>query len=890
MNYFKKQLCLLIALFFVLSVGAQTFQQTKQGVDCKVPGFDIQVKFFNHGTVRVLKSPTGMQVLCNGVNYASGSSSSSYIEMDRTWNNGDEVIIHTPMRNTIEEMPNVPTYISVLHGPIVLGIKTSTESLTGLVAGDDCWAHIASGRLLPVTEAPFSIGTRAEIQAKLNNLQPVAGKPLCFSADGLFKAEKDQNLTFEPFYRIHDSRYLIYWLSMTETEYADYIEGMADAEREKMLLEERTVDRVTPAEQQPEVDHQMKTQNSYSGYHNEEGWRDARGNGYFSYNLLTKGNENLALMVRYWGNEGGNRTFNIMIDDDLLVTENIVGKWNKDEFVNIEYPIPLDRVKGKASITVKFQCRPDNIAGGVFGVRLLKPTNSTSSNTPLKNAAYAQNPIIWADVPDNAMIRVDDTYYMSSTTMHLSPGLPIMKSKDLVHWEMLNYAYETLVDNDAMNLNKGKDCYGAGSWASSLRYHKGTFYVSTFSATSGKTHVYSTQDIEKGDWKEASFEPALHDHSLFFDDDGRVYMVYGGGDIRIIELTADASAVKTEGINRIIIPNATAAAGGKPGLPAEGSQLIKHQGKYYLFNITWPQNDVRTELVHRADNITGPYEGRVFLKDRGIAQGSIIDTPDEDWYAYQFRDFGAVGRIPYLMPVVWNEEGWPVVANNGKAPDYLEIAAQKKPFSNIIVSDEFKRKKGEPKLPLAWQWNHNPDNSLWSVDTRKGYLRLTTGRIDANITQAKNTLTQRTFGPESSATTAIDITHMKNGDYAGLVALQKLYGFVGVKMEKDSKFIVMEAHKEENEMEQASIPVNQNKVYFRIDCDYNVNGENQRNDKAYFYYSLNGNTWTKIGKPLSMRYTLPHFMGYRFGLFNFATQTIGGYVDFDYFRVTDKIF
>lgn len=510
-------------------------------------------------------------------------------------------------------------------------------------------------------------------------------------------------------------------------------------------------------------------------------------------------------------------------------------------------------------------------------------------NTFAKEGKKAGNPIIWADVPDIAVIRVGETYYMSSTTMHMNPGLPIMKSTDLANWEMLNYAYETLTDNDAMNLENGHNCYGAGSWASSFRYHNGTFYVSTFSATSGKTHVYSTKDIEKGDWKEASFEPVLHDHSLFFDDDGRVYMLYGGGDIRIIELTADASAIKEGGTDQIIIPNATAVAGGTPGLPAEGSQLVKHNGKYYLFNITWPQNDVRIELVHRADNIMGPYEGRVFLKDLGIAQGSIIDTPEGDWYAYMFRDFGAVGRIPHLMKMEW-EDGWPVVANNGIVPRQLDIPARKDKLANIVQSDEFDREKGEPKLPLAWQWNHNPDNSLWSVDARQGYLRLTTGRMDTDVLNAKNTLTQRTFGPESSATTAIDISNMRDGDCTGLIALQKFYGFVGVRMNGNAKSIVMVGQKEdEKPTEFANIPVNQEVVYFRVDCDYNLVDEEHRNDKAYFYYSLDGKTWIKIGEPLQMKYTLPHFMGYRFGLFNFATKAPGGFVDIDYFRVNNQI-
>ena len=508
---------------------------------------------------------------------------------------------------------------------------------------------------------------------------------------------------------------------------------------------------------------------------------------------------------------------------------------------------------------------------------------SISLNLFAKDEEKAHNPIIWSDVPDVAIIRVGDSYYMSSTTMHMSPGLPIMKSKDLANWEMLHYVYDTLVDNDKMNLNNNENCYGAGSWASSIRYHNNTYYVSTFSATSGKTHVYSTKDIEKGEWKEASFKPVLHDHSLFFDDDERVYMVYGAGDIRIIELTTDASAIKPGGVNQIIIPNATAVAGGKAGLSAEGTQLMKVNGKYYIFNITWPQNEMRTELVHRANNIMGPYEGRVFLKDRGIAQGSIIDTPTGDWYAYMFRDYGAVGRIPHLMKVEW-EDGWPVVANNGKVPEYLDIPLKRNNLSTIIASDEFKRKKGEPKLPLTWQWNHNPDNRFWSIDARKGYLRLTTGRIDSEVINAKNTLTQRTFGPESSATTSINVSNMKDGDYAGLIALQKQYGFVGVKMEGGKKSIIMVSAQSENPKELENIPINKKNVYLKIDCDYK-----ERNDKAYFYYSLNGKTWNRIGEALQMRYTLPHFMGYRFGLFNFATKTTGGFVDFDYFRINDKI-
>ncbi|WP_457391874.1 family 43 glycosylhydrolase, partial [Roseateles sp. P5_E1] len=178
-----------------------------------------------------------------------------------------------------------------------------------------------------------------------------------------------------------------------------------------------------------------------------------------------------------------------------------------------------------------------------------------SQAVPAAQAAPAHNPLIWADVPDIAIIRVGKTYYMSSTTMHMSPGLPIMKSTDLVNWRMASYAYETLADNEALRLDNGKDAYAAGSWAPSLRYHDGVFYASTFSYTSGRTHIYTTRDPERGPWKEMSFEPVLHDHSLFFDDDSRVYMVYGGGRITLVELKSDLSGIKPGGVNKVLIEN-----------------------------------------------------------------------------------------------------------------------------------------------------------------------------------------------------------------------------------------------------------------------------------------------------------------------------------------------
>ena len=495
----------------------------------------------------------------------------------------------------------------------------------------------------------------------------------------------------------------------------------------------------------------------------------------------------------------------------------------------------------------------------------------------------AHNPIIFADVPDMSMIRVGDTYYMSSTTMHMSPGLPIMKSKDLVNWQLVSYAYDTLVSNDQMNLDNGKSTYGRGSWASSIRYNNGTYYVSTFAATSGKTHIYITKNIEKGPWKAISFSPAYHDHSLFFDE-GKVYLITGNKKLTLIELNEDLSGVKPGGLNQVIIENASqpSETTATSGL-GEGSQLFKVNGKYYLFNITWPRGGMRTVVIHRADKITGPWEGRVALQDLGVAQGGLISTPKGEWYSYLFRDYGAVGRIPYLVPVKW-EDGWPVLGVNGKVPETLALPASKGLIPGIVAPDEFTRKKGQAALPLVWQWNHNPDNKLWSVNERKGYLRLKTGRMDTSFLLAKNTLTQRTIGPVCSGSTALDVSHMKDGDFAGLCLLQKNYGMVGVRVEGDRKSIEMINATGGKPVTAQVIPVTQNIVYFRAECDFT-----NKKDLADFFYSLDGKKWIPVGSQLKMAYTLPHFMGYRFGLFNYAAKEVGGYVDFDFFHIDDKI-
>jgi beta-xylosidase len=260
-----------------------------------------------------------------------------------------------------------------------------------------------------------------------------------------------------------------------------------------------------------------------------------------------------------------------------------------------------------------------------------------------------------------------------------------------------------------------------------------------------------------------------------------------------------------------------------------------------------------------------------------------------------FQDHGAVGRIPVLVPVNW-DDGWPILGENGKVPNKMPLPANRYYSKDIIVSDEF----DQENLALQWQWNHNPVDSHWSLTARQDWLRLTASSVCNCLSDARNTLTQRTFGPVCSGSVLIDVSSMKNGDVAGLAALQDQYAFVGVKMKNDEKYITMAAAPDTSkddgieglktyrtgvpEIEIEAIPLERNIVYLRIDFNFT-----DAVDEADFYYSLCGNKWICIGNRLKMTYRLSHFTGYRFALFNFATGNSGGYVDFDWFRVSREV-
>jgi len=332
----------------------------------------------------------------------------SYIPVQRTWSNGDSVRIILPMHNTIEQLPNVSEYIAVMHGPVLLGARTGTENLTGLVADDSRWGHIASGSKMPIDQAPTLIfNVDSSITSKI---EPIEGQPLHYKATVLYPDAKDSSLVLEPFYKIHDARYMMYWLTLSEDDYQHVLDSLEAVEQAKLELEERIIDQVAPGEQQPEADHDLQSENSYRGSYQNEFWRFAKDGGFISYTMSTLGKSDLSLMVRYWGNETGSRTFDILIDGEKLVTENIAGKWNVSDFVNVEYPIPNYMTEGKTQITVKFQgIDSANYAGRLFHVWLLEPLNTTGihiENSDVKewNAYSRDKYIIIEGLEDEALV------------------------------------------------------------------------------------------------------------------------------------------------------------------------------------------------------------------------------------------------------------------------------------------------------------------------------------------------------------------------------------------------------------------------------------------------------------------------------------------------------
>lgn len=530
-----------------------------------------------------------------------------------------------------------------------------------------------------------------------------------------------------------------------------------------------------------------------------------------------------------------------------------------------------------------------------------------------------KNPVVWSDFPDLDPIRVGDTYYMVSTTMYLMPGCVILRSYDLMNWEIASYVCDRLDDTPRQCLDGGH-AYGQGMWAASLRYHKGKFYVVFVCWDENMTYLYTADKIE-GPWEKSHIEGFYHDCSLFFDDDDRVYLVYGVADIHLTELKPDLSGPLPGGRDRIIVSDK------KPfRLGYEGSHFYKINGRYYLFNIhmpgEFPKPDPnakpgefkmpdgfvsRTNACHWSDDLDGEFvSGEIFADDMGyrhsgVAQGGIVDTPDGDWYMTLFQDHGAIGRVPVIVPFHW-ENGFPVCGDeNGKTPLELNIPSTRPDYvyKPMVGDDDFNYKPGEP-VKDYWEWNHTPVPELYSFTDRPGAYRITTGRLDPNVHFAKNTLTMRTFGPWSQADVTIDGSGMKDGDIAGLGTLLSAYGIIALSRD-NGKYALKILNKDPQPMrrggggiDRSSINDDPAEVLAEIECGETVRvraychfddgtGDRGENEYALYYYEDNGE-WKPLGGKKKLRYGLDYFVGTRFGLLMYSTKEFGGHADFIDFK------
>lgn len=493
-----------------------------------------------------------------------------------------------------------------------------------------------------------------------------------------------------------------------------------------------------------------------------------------------------------------------------------------------------------------------------------------SSNTWISdngNGTFT-NPVLWGDWPDPDFVRVGDDFYFVSTSMHFVPGCPILKSKDLINWKMEGYAIDRYEEDQKYNM-QGGTMYINGSWASTIRYHKGVFYVGFCTPHGNPDGNFSmcTATKPSGPWTRTIFPEYLYDPGLLFDGDGKVYVAHGQGKLYVTELNSDALSVKTE--KKEIYSNSA-----YPYL--EGSHFYKINGKYYI--LASYGGTKGKQVCLRSENVYGPYESKIIIddcsnfEDNGLHQGGMVQLKNGEWWFMIMQDRGALGRVPNLEPVTW-VNGWPMLGEDGKG-----VVTYKKPETGITASinsvkssDEF----SSEVLGLQWQWNHNPDNTKWSLTQRPGYLRLrAVYASDSTIESARNTLTQRLQGPACEGITQMDVNGMADGDIAGLCVFQKPHAYVAIKQENGVKRIVMVNN---GEIVETVDHFKGNTIWLKAKADCIA-------DSASLLYSTDSIHFIPIGNKLKMYFSGWWWTGYRFALFNYSNKDEGGYTDFNYFH------
>lgn len=508
-------------------------------------------------------------------------------------------------------------------------------------------------------------------------------------------------------------------------------------------------------------------------------------------------------------------------------------------------------------------------------------TTLTTTTTHENQSVSFLNPVIAADYPDPDVVRIGDTYYFVSTTMHHFPGATILKSHDLVNWEYCAQPLAQLAYNDNYNLTNGQNAYAKGMWAAAMTAHDGKLYLLINGNDAGGFLL--TTDNPEGEWQMRKLDRIYYDPGMLFDN-GKVYIACGIANIRICELDEDFNFIQ----EKTVITD-------KEGL--EGSHLYKIGNYYYIYATYggWPSGQV----VFRSDDIFGEYKERVLVEKyingqpNTVHQGALIETPDGDWWTMLMEDKGAIGRMPSLHPVKWSS-GWPIVADNGVPQLKYNCPHASTTSANAALptSDDF----SSTTLGMQWQWNHNADDTKWSLDERAGWLRLKTASTitDGNIMYVRNMLTQRIFAKydeqgglvstqRTIGTTCIDFSGLNDGNVAGIAITQDPYAAVYIQNNNGTMQVcwtqgVLSPTDASQTQSIAVQPVfSGTTVYLRAMFD-------AANGVASFAYSTDNAIWQTIGSTTTMSYNLSVFVGARFGIFSYATKNEDGYADFDYFE------
>ena len=572
--------------------------------------------------------------------------------------------------------------------------------------------------------------------------------------------------------------------------------------------------------------------------------------------------------------------------------------------------------------------------GAVLGIQPIAAQPGIHSWTADNGNGTFTNPLFYDEFSDPDILRVGDDYYLAGTTMHAVPGLVILHSRDLVNWENISYCFDRFdFDDDAFALKNHKEIYGQGIWAPCIRYANGQFYV--FSNVNGKgLQCYTAKDI-RGPWTHHNMKGNIYDLGVLFDDDGKVYAIHGYGTVKCTELEADMSGPK-EGTERVIIPEGNGVG--------EGHHMYKIDGMYYLISTDYKPNGrtlcsrsksiwgpYETRVI-TADETYGYHAASLTQVPRGekyrigqdgtkfglgpldkdatacsnAHQGGIVQYKDGSWWALFMQDFHSIGRTVCLMPMTW-KDGWPMVGlegNLGRAPRTwfkpgVAPAADNTaevPTGTVSGAGPYDRcddfnyttnlnaqsstLKSKPTLKSVWQWNHNPDDRMWSL--KNGRLRLSSMPAE-QLMWARNTLTQRVIGPKSVATVELHVKGMKDGDVCGLGNINVPCSWIGVV--KQGKTLTLRCY-EQLTNDTVDVPLSTpnsltSTLWLRCIGDYD-------NDQAQYAYSLDGETFQTLGRMMPLSYQLISFQGSRHALFafNFLGKD-GGYAEFDNFTVEE---